>query len=446
MADGDRVAELESEVGQLRGENAELRSVVAELRNRVADLESQLRRSSKNSSVPPSTDSNETREQAKLNRAQRRQAARRQGKQPGAEGRHLSQVENPDHRVVHRPGVCAGCGGDLSDAALVGQEKRQVFDLPPIAVEVTEHLSQRLRCACGCVTAAVFPSEATAPACWGPGVRALGIYLTQRQHIPVARAAEMLSDVLGAPVSTGFLAALVPEAAGALVPFVARVVALLSHSPVLHADETSIRVSAHSWWLHVMSTPRLTLLVCHRRRGREAIEAIDVLPGYHGTIVRDGLAAYDYLDAASHAQCGAHILRHLGKAMEHDDTARWAQLMTDVLLDAACAARAAAEHGWDHVPDNHAARLRRRYRYALDVAFETLPAGPPPRRRNNPGWQGHQRDSWNLAVRLRDDHADMLRFLTDTRIPFSNNAAERPLRPAKLHDLCGAPDYVRGVR
>jgi transposase len=434
VAGEERVAELEAENEALRAQVAQLVGAIGELKSRVADLESQLGRTSKNSSTPPSRDGNETREQAKLNRAQRRQAERRQGKQPGAEGHHLSQVEEPDHRVVHRPAVCSGCGGDLCPASVVGSEKRQVFDLPPIAAQVTEHVSQRLACSCGCVTAGVFPSEATAPACWGPGVRALGLYLTQRQHIPVARAAEMLSDVLGAPVSTGFLAGLVPEAAGALVPFVGRVLELLSASAVLHADETSIRVSAQSWWLHVMSTTWLTLLVCHRKRGREAIEAIDVLPGYTGTIVHDGLAAYDYLDKATHAQCGAHLVRHLGKALEHDDTARWAKLMTEVLLDAGAAAQAAAERGWDHVPARPAARLKRRYRYALEVAFESLPAGPPPRRRNTGGWEGHQRDSWNLAVRLRDDQADALRFLSDTRIPFSNNAAERPLRPAKLHD------------
>jgi hypothetical protein len=108
-------------------------------------------------------------------------------------------------RLRRRP--VGGGGGGLGEAPGV--------DLPPIAVEVTEHVSQRVACPCGHVTAGVFPSEATAPACWGPGVRALGIYLTQRQHIPVARAAEMLSDVLGAAVSTGFLAGLVPEAAGA---------------------------------------------------------------------------------------------------------------------------------------------------------------------------------------------------------------------------------------
>jgi transposase len=306
VAGEERVAELEAENEALRAQVAQLVGAIGELKSRVADLESQLGRTSKNSSTPPSRDGNETREEAKLNRAQRRQAQRRQGKQPGAEGRHLSQVEQPDHRVVHRPGMCSGCGGDLSAASVVGSEKRQVFDLPPIAAEVTEHVSQRVACACGHVTAGIFPVEAKAPACWGPGVGALGLYLTQRQHIPVARAAEMLSDVLGAPVSTGFLAGLVPEAAGALVPFVDNVVELLSRSPVLHADETSIRVSAHSWWLHVMSTPWLTLLVCHRKRGREAIEAIDVLAGYTGTIVHDGLAAYDYLDNATHAQCGAH--------------------------------------------------------------------------------------------------------------------------------------------
>jgi transposase len=446
VAGEDRVGELEAENSALRAEVATLLGAVAELKSRVADLESQLGRTSKNSSIPPSRDSNEAREQAKLNRAQRRQAQRRQGKQPGAEGHHLSQVEDPDRRMIHRPGVCAGCGGDLSAAAVVGSEKRQVFDLPPMSVEVTEHLSQRLKCRCGCVTAAAFPSEATAPACWGPGVRALALYLTQRQHIPVARAAEMLSDVLGAPVSTGFLAGLVPEAAGALVPFVARTRELLAAGAVLHADETSIRVSAHSWWLHVMSTTKLTLLVCHRRRGRAAIDAIDVLPGYHGTVVHDGLAAYDYLATATHAQCGAHLVRHLGKALEHPDTRRWAQLMTDVLLDGAAAARRAGQHNLDHVPARGALRLRRRYRYALDVAFQTLPAGPPPRRRNTGGWQGHQRDAWNLAVRLRDDEADVLRFLTDTRIPFSNNNAERPLRPAKLHDKISgtfrSPDHA----
>ena len=427
MANGDRVAELEAE-------NAELRGLISELRNKVAELEAKLGQTSKDSSIPPSKDPNTARAEAKADRAARRGGSRKQGKQPGAQGHHLAQVENPDHRVVHLPTTCVGCGGDLTGGTVLSSEKRQVFDLPPIKVEITEHVSQRVACSCGHVSAGVFPLEASAPACWGPGVKALGLYLTHRQHIPLARAGEMLSDVLGAPVSTGFLASLAMSADRLLVPFVGRAKQLLAANAVVHADETTIRVSSQSWWLHVMACSTAILLVCHRNRGREAIDAIGVLPGYDGVVVHDGLSAYDYLENAAHAQCCAHLLRHLAKAMKHDDTKLWAQLMTAVLLDGLGAARRAAEQGRDMVPATSAGRLKLRYRAAIDVAFKTLPEGPLPRRKNTGGWEPHQRDSWNLAMRFRDGEADVLRFLTDTRIGFTNNDAERPLRPAKLHD------------
>ena len=309
-----------------------------------------------------------------------------------------------------------------------------MFDLPPIKFEVTEHEAVRVRCGCGALNQADFPPEAVAPVCWGPGVRPLAAYLMHRQHIPIAQCAELLSDVLGAPVSTGFLAGLGPEAAGRLGrvhgpdPLAARSIA---RRP---ADETTIRVSATGWWLHVVATDALTFLGLHQKRGRDAIDALGVLPGYSGVIVHDGLAAYDYLNLALHQQCGAHLVRHLANAMDHQDTNLWSRLMTGVLLDAAAAHHRAADAGRTKVPASTAARLRRRYRKAVALAFRLLPDGPLPRRRNTGGWLPHQRDSWNLAVRFRDGEADILRFLTDTRVPFSNNDAERPLRPAKLHD------------
>ena len=434
-------------VEQLEAENFGLRILVGELQAQIADLEGRLGKTSKNSSKPPSSDPNSVRAEKKLTRAERRAKAREQmkartkgkpeakpGKQPGAEGHHLGRVAEPDRRVTHRPETCCGCGGGLVDAEVVSTERRQVFDLPPIKVEVTEHEAVRVRCGCGTLNQADFPPEAVAPACWGPGVRALAVYLMHRQHIPIARCAELLSDVLGAPVSTGFLAGLGPEAAGRLGGFMARIRWLLGQSPVVHADETQLRVSATGWWLHVVATDTLTFLGLHQKRGRDAIDELGVLPGYSGVIVHDGLAAYDYLKLALHQQCGAHLVRHLANAMDHQDTNLWSRLMTGVLLDAAAAHHRAADAGRTKVPASTAARLRRRYRKAVALAFRLLPDGPLPRRRNTGGWLPHQRDSWNLAVRFRDGEADILRFLTDTAIPFTNNNAERPLRPAKLHD------------
>ncbi len=431
----------------LEAENAGLRILVGELQAQIADLEGRLGKTSKNSSRPPSSDPNSVRAEKKLTRAQRRAKAREQmkartkgkpeakpGKQPGAEGHHLGRVAEPDRRVTHRPETCCGCGGGLGGAEVVSAERRQVFDLPPIKVEVTEHEAVRVRCGCGALNQADFPPEAVAPACWGPGVRALAVYLMHRQHIPIARCAELLSDVLGAPVSTGFLAGLGPEAAGRLSGFMARIRWLLGQAPVVHADETQLRVSATGWWLHVAATDTLTFLGLHQKRGRDAIDDLGVLPGYSGVIVHDGLAAYDYLNLALHQQCGAHLVRHLANAMDHPATNLWSRLMTGVLLDAAAAHHRAADAGRTSVPASTAARLRRRYRKAVDLAFRLLPDGPLPRRRNTGGWLPHQRDSWNLAVRFRDGEADILRFLTDTRVPFTNNDAERPLRPAKLHD------------
>ena len=80
---------------------------------------------------------------------------------------------------------------------------------------VTEHRVERRRCACGQVTAGVFPEQARAAACYGPGVRGLAGYLMVAHHLPVERAARVLGDVLGASVSVGMLAGLAAEAPGA---------------------------------------------------------------------------------------------------------------------------------------------------------------------------------------------------------------------------------------
>ena len=217
-----------------------------ELAAKVAELEARLGKNSQNSSKPPSSDAFVK----PAPRSLRRASGRKPGKQPGDPGFRLVQRPDPDEVRVHAPEVCRGCGDSLQEAAVVGQERRQVFDLPPIELTVIERQAQRRECGCGVVTTATFPAEATAPTCYGPGVAALGAYLLARQHLPVELAAECLADCFGASVSTGYLASLLPAAAGRLEGFLALVGKELTQAEVAHSDETGGRVKGTLWWIH----------------------------------------------------------------------------------------------------------------------------------------------------------------------------------------------------
>jgi transposase len=428
-----RLDVLEAEKERLRAENEQLRAKVEELTDRVERLAGEASRDSTNSSKPPSSDPMGPRKSRAERRAEARAAGRRQGKQPGAPGAHLAR-RDPDVVVPYRPVRCRGCGSDLAGSELVGEVRRQVIDLPKVEPTVTDHVAYRCRCACGVETLADFPPEAKAPVCFGPQVRALAVYLLDRQHLPVERTTELIADLLGVEVSTGWLCQVQLEAAGHLAPFITTLQGRLGDEPVLHADETGTRVRTTKHWVHTVCSGLLTLIAIHPKRGREALEDLGVLGTYAGTLVHDGYASYDYLDAASHAQCGAHLVRHLKNVGKTNRYKAWTCEMIGVLLDAKAASEAAAAAGKARVGQRRAAAIRSRYHVCLDQAFALLPPGPPPRRRHQGGWSIYEREAWNLAARMRSDAADVLRLLDDTRIPFDNNTAERSLRMVKLHD------------
>lgn len=317
---------------------------------------------------------------------------------------------------------------------MVGAVTRQVLDIPEPRLEAIDHVAQRRRCGCGAETTATFPPEATAPVCWGPRAKANAAYLMARQHLPLERASEAMADLFAAPIGQGTLAGLLPDGAGRLSGFMDRLYELVGDCAVCHADETSIRVGTTLGWVHTVSTSGLTLLAYHPRRGIEAIVDIGVLAAFEGTIVHDGWASYDKLHRATHAQCGAHLLRHLDNVALTASQRHWASAMRKVLLDAKAASESAAAAGLGAVPTSTTARIRRRYRATLKEAFAGLPGGAPPRRRHTGAWTTAQREAWNLATRLRDGQAQVLRLLVDTRVPLDNNEAERSLRMAKLHD------------
>lgn len=399
------------------------------LRGEIASLRAQLGTNSKNSSKPPSSDG--------LTKPAPRSLRRKGGQpggQPGHPGQTLRQVATPDVTVRHEPGRCAGCGEPSTQAVEVGIERRQVFDLPPTAVVVTEHQLITRACRCGARTTGVAPVGVQAPVSYGPRVTAALVYLYQGQFLSKARTAQAMSDLLGVPVSEGTVAAVTARAASALgVPggFTDTVRDLLRAGPLIHLDETGLRVAGRLHWLHSAGTKALTLLQVHRRRGREAIDAFAVLPGYAGIAVHDAWAPYDTYDTARHVLCGAHLLRELTAVGDHhqlratitpDDRWCWAQQALDALLAIKTLTDTASSLG--STPDPAAlSRHRTRLRHAARI-------GADPTAHPDPGQLGNKHRA--LARRIRDRETNYLAFTTDPTIPFDNNLAERDIRMVKI--------------
>jgi transposase len=428
-----RFGELSSSFDQQVTLNTELAAENESLRDRIVALEAELGRNSENSSKPPSTDPIAPRKNRSERRAASRNTGRRQGKQPGAPGSNLAR-RVPDDTVPHKPSCCSGCGADLDSAPVVGSVTRQVLDVPAVKVSAIDHVAERRRCHCGKETTAPFPPEARAPVCWGPEVRALAVYLMDRQHIPLERTAELLSDLLGANVSTGWLCSVQAEAADRLKPFIDVLKIQLALAPVVNADETGTRIGVSKAWVHTLTSTIHTLLVVHKKRGIEALIDIGVLEKYRGVIVHDGWSSYDTFSDALHAQCGAHLIRHLASVGKTPAFSGWCAQMIGVLLDAKKESEGAAAEGKSTVDSEIAASIRKRYHDTLDVAFALLPIGKPPPRRFSRGWNTAQRAAWNLATRMSNGSADVLRLLDNTLVPLDNNRAERALRMVKLHD------------
>lgn len=415
----------------------------AEQGARIAELERQLAASSRNSAKPPSTDGLGKPAPKSL----RGRSGRKPGGQPGREGRTLRQVAVPDETVVHEPVGCAGCGADLSSGAEpAGVTRRQVFDIPKITVRVVEHQLISHRCGCGQVTAAPAPVGVSAPVQYGPNAAAIAVYLCLGQHLPVERTAGLLADLFGTPMSTGTVAAWTTRAAAGLEPFTAAAVAALAEAEVVHVDETGLRVAGRLHWLHVASSALFTALFCHAKRGKVAIDAVGVLPGFTGIAVHDAFAPYAGYTNATHALCNAHLLREL-VAVVDSHTAHplarsgippdwcWAQQVIDALLDL----KAITDTGVLPDPDVLATHRERIVSAALiGASTQGAPAGAVGKRHRA------------LARRIQRRAADYLRFATDLRVPFDNNQAERDIRMAKIKQkvsggmrtLAGAQDFA----
>jgi transposase len=426
---------LESENEALRAVNTAQAAEIERLSRTVAELTKRLDKSSKNSSLPPSSDPPKHRAEATKTRADRRaevkaqrqgEVDRRRGKQPGAPGANLPMSAIPDQIVEHSPTSCGGCGVDLAGASEEGFERRQVFDTPHPVLVTTEHRALRRRCSCGHLTTGVFPKEARATTCYGSNIRAAALYLLHGQHLSVERTAEAMSTMLGAPVSTGFIASLVAEAAGGLNGFMDEVKRRLITSVVAHADETPAQVRTDIWWLHVVSNELFTYLFASPTRGKSAPDEVGILPAFSGTLVHDRLAMYFNYDQATHAICLAHIERELTSVAIRFDQTEWATAMITLLGEMNCAAHQARDAGRSALPRRQLSGFMTRYDAIVQQGLIV-----------NPDPMGCKRDyiereSFNLVSALQKLKPEATLFAHDLRVPFTNNEGERSLRMSKL--------------
>jgi transposase len=417
------------EIATLKAENAQQREQIAALLGRVRELEARLAKDSHNSSKTPSSDG--LKRQLPRTRSLRRKTGKKPGGQLGHRGETLHLVAAPDEVVEHRPGVCSACHTPLEPVEatqIVARERRQVQDLPPIHLRVTEHQALSVRCpACQQVTAGAFPVAAPSRAQYGSRLRALAVYLVAQQFVPYARARDLLADLTGARLSVGTLVAWVRQSAEVVKPMEVELKQALRRAPVLHCDETGVRRGGRLAWAHVTSTSRLTHYTIHAKRGSEATTAIGILPSYTGVSVHDGWKPYQALTTCRHALCNVHHLRELTFVEEQYQQA-WAKELKDLLLAMRTATEQARVQGQARLPAAQRDALVAQYARILARGHAANP--PPPRR---PKQHGRRKQSpvRNLLERLWLGQSQVLAFLDDLTIPFDNNQAERDLRLLK---------------
>ena len=130
----------------------------------------------------------------------------------------------------------------------------------PTSATVTETRWHTVGRGCAAVTAPAVPAAVPDAPCYGPGLAALAVCLLIYQHVPVERTAELIRDLTGAAVSSGWVVAQSPKAAGIVAGSLRLIKALLVLGHVLHADETTTNIAGQRRYLHAAATPALTFL------------------------------------------------------------------------------------------------------------------------------------------------------------------------------------------
>ena len=402
-----------------------MQAQLAEQQVLIQALRDQLAKDSHNSSKPPSSDGLKK----PRTRSLRQKGQRPKGGQPGHKGDTLKLVAEPDHIEPHPVVACPHCQTDLGTIEPIGHAKRQVFDVPPVRLEVTEHQAEIKQCpGCGEQVTGVFPAHVTQPTQYGPRLKAQASYLNNYHFIPLARTAELLTDFYGQAPSEPVVIAANQHLVEQTRPSLVRVKQQLLAADVAQFDESGLRIAGKLHWLHVVSTPELTHYHVHRHRGQAGMEAGGILPAFQGGAVHDHWSAYLQFDNCHHYFCNAHHLRELQFIVEQYQQS-WAADMAQLLLDIKAEVETTPAPAMSLLPDR-LAYYETEYDklVAKGLAANPIPDQPPPKKRGRP----KQAPPKNLLNRLTKHKSGVLAFMYDFRVPFDNNLAERDVRMVKV--------------
>jgi transposase len=398
---------------------------VQALSARLLELEQRASLNSTNSSKPPSSDGLRKPNPKSL----RETGLHPNGGQLGHPGNTLRQIEHVDVVVEHKSAQqqCPVCSGELMRHEVI--ERRQVIDLPPMKAHVTEHRLMRSRCSCGCMPQdvwheGVWPQGVNAPAQYGAGVKALVVSLSQQHLVPLGRVCEVMQDAFGIGITQASVLAFNDQAAQALAPVVQDIGQALQAAPVVHADESGIRIKKATYWLHCAVNGGLTWLGVHAKRGAVAFAEFGLLGGVRGTLVHDGLISYKSFDC-THSLCNAHHLRELQAAHEQDCAFdSWAKDMQTLLVQA----NKEVGQTKEVLPNDRQQHYLAQWDVLLKRGLEFNPERTNDSQRRN----AKQSKTHNLLCRLSKYTDEVWRFMTEAGVPFTNNLAEQAIRMCKV--------------
>ena len=428
------LAQKSDELLRERQLNHQLRRRVHELEREITSGVTRVERDSHNSSLPPSFDP--PWKKVKRTRSLRKKTGLSVGGQVGHTGSTLRQVEHPDHLIIHELKVCHLCNASLDSSPPQNIIRRQVFDIEDGRVKVTEHRAEARRCKqCGETTRAMFPASVRAPVQYGQGVLSRSCYLHLYQLLPIARTSETMRDLFGCTLSPATVQRVSRLSARRLVHAELRIKAALRDSSLIGVDETGLRVAGASGYIHVARTDALTHYAYDERRGKAAMDEIGILPQFKGTLVRDGFSSYQWYGQCRHSLCNAHLLRDLVFVTEaYPEQEEWTTQLSKLLLKIKRKVEKANREPDAELSQRVKTDFLRRYDRLVRRADRLNP--PPPKgvasidaSKNK---LFHRPTPGSLIKRLQRRRDEVLRFMTDTSVPFDNNGSERDLRMVKL--------------